>query len=161
MSKSPVKPSRALAAQICRALIEKKAEDLKVLDVSAQSSITDYLVLATGNSETHLRALRIELDRVLKDTGTRVVGRDEVRESGWSVVDAFDVMVHLFLAEKREFFALDHLWRDAEEETLESLSGEPKKKAVKAAPSGRRVKKRDGGVASTGKAKPRKPRQKP
>lgn len=145
MPKSTEKPSRALAAAICRALIEKKAEDLAVLDVSEESSITDYLVLATGNSETHLRALRIELDRVLKDTGTRVVGRDEVRESGWSVVDAFDVMVHLFLPEKREFFGLERLWRDAKEENVEKLIAPPKAakaKPAKKAPAKPRAKKK-------------------
>lgn len=53
----------ALLAEIVRALDDKKAIDLRVLRVSAQSSITDYLVLATGTSEPHLRALRVELEQ--------------------------------------------------------------------------------------------------
>ena len=52
-----------LAQLCCRALMKKKAEDLRVLDVSAQSSITDCLVLATATSEPHMRALRIELEK--------------------------------------------------------------------------------------------------
>src|SRR5690606_16117313 len=67
----------------CRALDEKKAIDLRVLDVSEQSSITDYLVIATGNSEPHLRALRIELEKALDASHTRIVGMEIVQESGW------------------------------------------------------------------------------
>ena len=55
----------------CRALEEKKAVDLRVLDVSEQSSITDYLVIATGSSEPHLRALRVELEKAI-DASKRI-----------------------------------------------------------------------------------------
>jgi ribosome-associated protein len=116
-----VRPSTALVAALCRAFSDKKGEDVRVLDVAELSSITDYLVVATGNSETHLRALRIEADRVLKEFGTQIIGRDTQLESGWTVVDAFDVMVHLFTGEKRDHYRLEHLWRDADEVPLEAL----------------------------------------
>ena len=58
--------SLALVKLCCLALDEKKAEDLRVMDVSEQSSITDFLVLATGNSAPHLRALRIEVEKALE-----------------------------------------------------------------------------------------------
>lgn len=110
-------------AALCRALDDKKAEDLRVLDVGECSSITDFLILATANSETHLRALRIEVERVLKEANTHVVGEDSVQESGWVVVDAFDVMVHLFAAEKRQFFGLENLWRDGREVEVGKVLG--------------------------------------
>jgi ribosome-associated protein len=97
----------------CRTLAEKKAEDIRVLDVSAQSSITDYLVIATGTSEPHLRALRIELTRVLADARTRLVGVETAQDSGWTVIDIFDVMIHLLSPESRERYRLEGLWRDA------------------------------------------------
>lgn len=103
----------ALARLCCRALSEKKAEDLRVLDVSGESSITDYLVLATGTSEPHLRALRTELERVLEQAEVQVLGREPGEGSGWTVVDAFDVMVHLFNPEQRRHFGLEALWKDA------------------------------------------------
>ncbi|MCR6654634.1 MAG: ribosome silencing factor [Opitutus sp.] len=90
--------SLELVKLCCRALDEKKAGDLRVLDVSEQSSITDYLVIATGTSEPHLRALRIELEKAIDASHTRIVGMETAQESGWLVVDAFDVMVHLFPA---------------------------------------------------------------
>ena len=124
--KSKKTTSLSLVKRCCRALAEKKAEDLRVLDVSAQSSITDFLVLATGTSEPHLRALRIELEKALDSAETHLVGVDSAQESGWSVVDAFDVMVHLFTAEKRQRYGLEDLWRDATELSVEKLLAVPK-----------------------------------
>ena len=105
--------SPTLLKMLVRALDDKKAEDLRVLDVRAQSSITDYLVLATGTSEPHLRALRIELEKVLDGAGARIVGVESRPGSGWTVFDAFEIMAHLFTAENREKYRLDLLWRDA------------------------------------------------
>ena len=99
---SKAKPSTRLLKLIVTALDAKKAEDLRVLDVSKQSSITDYLVLATGSSEPHLRALRIELERVLDEEKARILGVDTSKGSGWTVVDAFEIMIHLFTPENRD-----------------------------------------------------------
>jgi ribosome-associated protein len=112
-----------------RALDEKKAGDLRVLDVSAQSSITDFLVLATGTSEPHLRALRVELEKVIDASGTRLVGMELAQASGWLVVDAFDVMVHLFMPEIRRKYQLEQLWKDAVEVSVPGLLAPPKKAA--------------------------------
>jgi ribosome-associated protein len=126
----------------CRVLDDKKASDLVVLDVAAQSSITDYLVLATATSEPHLRALRIELEKVLDAANVRIVGMDMNQESGWMVIDAFDVMLHLFLTETRERYGLERLWRDATEVSVSKLLAPPAKPAKRAAkPSPRRAPK--------------------
>src|SRR5215212_7332872 len=97
----------------CGVLDDKKAGDLAVLDVSAQSSITDYLIIATATSEPHLRALRTELEKALDSNHVHLVGMETAQESGWMVLDAFDVMIHLFLADARERYGLERLWRDA------------------------------------------------
>lgn len=99
-------------------LEEKKAGDVTVLDVSAQSSITDFLVIATATSEPHLRALRVELEKALDDAKVHLVGMEAPQESGWIVIDAFDVMIHLFTAPMRERYGLERLWQDATEVTL-------------------------------------------
>lgn len=103
----------ALAAAV-RALDDKKAEDIRVLRLGNLSSIADYYVMATGTSDPHLRALRVELDRVLSDTNSPVRGIEAQRESGWVVVDAFDMIFHLFRPETRAAFRLEALWKDAE-----------------------------------------------
>ncbi len=112
---SKAKPSVRLLKLIAAALDAKKAEDLRVLDVSQLSSITDYLVLATGSSEPHLRALRIELERVLDAEKARILGVDTSKGSGWTVVDAFEIMIHLFTPENRDKYRMELLWRDAAE----------------------------------------------
>jgi ribosome-associated protein len=119
--KPPPAASRELVKLCCRALLEKKAEDLRVLDVSDQSSLTDYLVLATGTSEPHLRAMGTELKHAMAAAQTRLVGTERTEESGWTVVDAFDVMVHLFSPEQRERYALESLWKDAKEVSVDEL----------------------------------------
>ncbi|WP_269523822.1 ribosome silencing factor [Coraliomargarita parva] len=98
-----------------QAIEDKKGEHVRVLDVRGKSTITDYLVLATGTSDPHLKALKGELDRVLKEQGVQLVGEDRTVTSGWVVVDAFDFMVHLQTAEMRDFYRLDQLWKDASE----------------------------------------------
>lgn len=118
--------SLELVKLCCRALDEKKAIDLRVLDVSEQSSITDYLVLATGSSEPHLRALRVELEKVIDASHTRIVGMEVAQDSGWIVVDAFDVMVHIFAPDTRTKYGLENLWKDAVEVSVAKLLAVPK-----------------------------------
>ena len=115
--------SLALVKLCCLALDEKKAEDLRVMDVSEQSSITDFLVLATGNSAPHLRALRIEVEKALDAAKARIVGMEIPQDTGWMVIDAFDVMIHLFTADQREHYALENLWKDAVEVFVPELCG--------------------------------------
>ena len=115
----------ALVKTCCRVLDDKKAGDLKVLDVSEQSSITDYLILATATSEPHLRALRIEIEKALDAADVHVVGKETMQESGWVVIDVFDVMVHLFLTDTRERYGLERLWRDASEVRVSKLLDAP------------------------------------
>lgn len=105
------------------ALDDKKAVDLKVLDVRGKSSVTDYFIIGTCTSEPHLKALRSHIERELKDAKVSLVGTEYTPESGWLVLDAFDFMIHLFLPETREHYSLETLWRDAAEvETQQLLS---------------------------------------
>lgn len=97
----------------CRALDDKKAEGLKVLHVEGISPITDYLVLATGTSEPHLKALSNELEKAMKDADIHLVGAEREPQSGWVVMDGFDFMIHLFTREMRDYYRLDSLWKDA------------------------------------------------
>lgn len=118
-AKAPAYPP--LLVGIVRALDAKKAENLVVLNVSELSSITDYLVLGTATSDPHLRALRVELEKVIDSQQAKILGIDTSKGSGWTVVDAFDVMVHLFTPENREKYRLELLWRDAQAVSVESL----------------------------------------
>jgi ribosome-associated protein len=126
-------PALELVRLCCRALDEKKAGDLRVLDVRALSSITDYLVIGTATSEPHVRALRVELEKALDSAKTHIVGFETARESGWVVMDAFDVMVHIFTPEKRDRYRLENLWRDGREISVKGLLAEERRPVKKAA----------------------------
>ena len=141
-----------LVKKCTRALDDKKAGDLRVLDVHEQSSITDYLIVATGTSDPHLRALRIEVEKVLDGAGAHIVGMDAQRESGWMVIDAFDVMIHLFLEEKRSNYGLEKLWKDAKDVDVAALIAAPKP-AKKAAAKKKTAVKKKAAVASKTVAK--------
>lgn len=119
----------------CRVLDDKKAEDLRIFDVSGSSTITDFLVLATGTSEPHLRALRAELEKTLKEGQIRLVGTEGDIGTGWTVIDGFDFMVHLFTSDTRSHYQLETLWGDGREVPLASvfsLSPMPAKTTKKA-----------------------------
>ena len=120
-SRKTVDKSLPLLRLVVRSLDDKKAEDIRVLDVRAQSSISDYLVLATGTSEPHLRALRVELEKAIDGAGEPIIGMESTQGSGWTVFDAFDVMVHLFTAENRAKYRLELLWKDAVEVPVDGL----------------------------------------
>jgi ribosome-associated protein len=92
------------------ALEEKKAEAIRTLDVRGKSSLADFLLIATGNSDTHLRALRIAVEKELDAMHAIIVGRETQPDSGWCVVDAFDVIVHLFRRDQRDTYDLEKLW---------------------------------------------------
>lgn len=113
--------NREMLEICCQALDDTKAEDLTVLDVSEQSSITNFLILASATSNPHLKALKRDLDKVLKDHRVKILGVDEGDETGWSVVDAFDVMIHLFTPEMRETYDLETLWKDASPISVQDL----------------------------------------
>lgn len=113
--------TREMLEVCCNALYDTKADDLAVLDVSEKSSITNYLVLASATSNPHLKALKRNLDKALKDHRVKILGVDEGDETGWSVVDAFDVMIHLFTPEIRETYDLESLWKDARSISIAEL----------------------------------------
>lgn len=141
-SKTAAPPS--LLKLVCRALDDKKAGDMQVFYVGEVSSITDYLVIATCTSEPHLRALRVELEKVIDASGARIVGMDAAPGSGWLVVDAFDVMVHVLTEQNRKFYALEKLWGDAEAVPLARVLETPggKKTPAKNTPAKKAVAKK-------------------
>lgn len=103
----------------CQAIYDKKAEAITVLYLGQKSSITDYFVIANGTSSPHLRALAGEAEKTLKDMDVSTVASDRKPDSGWTVVDAYDFMIHLFTPETRDHYNLEGLWKDAERIQIE------------------------------------------
>ena len=91
-----------LAASLAKTLEENKAVDVKVYDVRGKSGFTDFFVVATGAAAPHLKALVRELPKAQRVSGEP--------DSGWVVADYIDVVVHVFSAEARAYYALEKLW---------------------------------------------------
>jgi len=105
----------------CDALLDKKAMDIKLLYFGESSPLTDCFVVATGNSNPHLKALRDNVEKTLKENKIELFSKDRFQPSGWLVIDAIDFVVHLFSQEQRENYAIEQLWKDAVGLTVEDL----------------------------------------
>ena len=92
------------------ALEELKAIDLKVLDVRELTSVTDYMVVASGNSDRQVKALAENVVQRAKDSGQRPLGIEGDTASEWVLVDLFDVVVHVMNPTMRETYQLEKLW---------------------------------------------------
>lgn len=112
--------AKELALQIVEILKEKKAHDVRLLHVEAQTVLTDYLVICEGTSSTQIHAIADEVRFVLKEKfDIDVHGADGVNEATWVVLDYLHVMVHVFSREARAFYNLEKLWQDAVEEPID------------------------------------------
>lgn len=105
--------SLELARLCARHADHRKGEDIQILDISAISSVADYFVIISGQSEPHLKAIRNEIEEQLKKERISPRSIDGFPQSQWVVMDYNDVLVHIFAAAQREFYALERLWGDA------------------------------------------------
>ncbi|MBC8096852.1 MAG: ribosome silencing factor [Akkermansiaceae bacterium] len=102
-------------ALLCRELADnKKADKISILDVRELSSVTDFFVIVSGNSEPHLRAIMNEIMDGLQDKhDLRPRAVDGALHTAWIVIDYFDVIVHVMRQDVREKYDLETLWGDA------------------------------------------------
>jgi len=102
-----------LAERACWHLLEKKAQDLVVLDLRGMSDVCDFFVLATGQSAIQVQALAKHLNNELTGAGHKPKGVEGMDDGRWALLDFFDVVVHIFNISAREYFQLEKLWGDA------------------------------------------------
>jgi ribosome-associated protein len=105
--------SLKLAKASARTAAENKGQDIVVLDVSKQTAIFDFFVIATGTSRRQLHAISDEIDRAFEAFDERRVSTSGYDESRWIVLDYGGVLVHLFDEETRAFYDLEGLWADS------------------------------------------------
>jgi len=91
-------------------LAADKAEDIVVVDLEGKSSIADFMVIATGRSSRHVAATAEHLIEQLKGSGIVPVPNEGLRQGDWVLIDAGDVIVHLFRPEVRAFYNLEKMW---------------------------------------------------
>ena len=113
--------SRALAEEIVKILDDNKAGQIKLLRVNDRTVMTDYFVICTGNSNTHIKSLSGEVEYKLGEKGVAHTGVDGYESGIWIVMDYTTVMVHIFNREQRDFFKLEKLWADAEDIAIDNI----------------------------------------
>lgn len=96
------------------ALEDVKATDIKVIDVSELTSVTSYMIIASGSSNRQTKALADNVQKKLKEKGAGIRGVEGEQEGEWVLVDLGDVVVHIMLPATRDYYNLEQLWGAAE-----------------------------------------------
>lgn len=99
-----------IALTAAKALSDKKALDLLVLDVAAMTPITDYMVICTGRVANQVHALCDEVEDKLAEQGVLCRKKEGVNDGRWAILDYGSVLVHVFHSEARQFYKLERLW---------------------------------------------------
>lgn len=122
---SPAEVSGQFAAgqalqTVLASLEDSKAEDIVSIDIHTKSSLGDYMVIASGRSHRHVAAVADHLLKALKDKGHGTARVEGLPGADWVLIDAGDIIVHIFRPEIREFYNIEKMWQapDLEEETL-------------------------------------------
>ena len=110
-----------LRKTVADALENLKAKDTREIDVRGKTGITDYMVIASGTSNRHVKSIADEVIRKSKDLGVQPLGVEGEREAEWVLVDLGDVIVHVMLPRVREFYGLERLWTVGDQAPEESL----------------------------------------
>ncbi|HEX2840115.1 ribosome silencing factor [Hyphomicrobium sp.] len=112
-----VAPQRAssepLLAEVVRWLDDAKAEKVVTIDLKGKSSLGDFMVIATGRSDRHVGAIAEQLRKHLKENGVANVRVEGLETCDWALIDAGDILVHVFRAEVRDFYNLEKMWSAA------------------------------------------------
>lgn len=98
-----------------KAISSKKGLNIKLIEIGDISSLADYMVIATGTSSTHVKAIADEVEYQLDEAGISVSHIEGYHSNSWILLDYVDVIVHIFSDEAREFYDLERLWQDGKE----------------------------------------------
>jgi ribosome-associated protein len=107
---SPQASSSALLDQITLWLDEAKAEEIVSIDLAGKSSIADAMIIATGRTDRHVGAIADQLQRHLKEAGSRKLRVEGMQTCDWVLIDTGDIIIHVFRPEVREFYNLEKMW---------------------------------------------------
>lgn len=114
-STKPVDASEEIVSWVVKGMQDKKAQEIMVLDLrNVANAFTDFFVICSGTSDTQIEAISSSVDKEVWESGKLHVHAVEGKANReWILMDYYDVIVHVFLKEKRSFFKLEELWGDA------------------------------------------------
>ena len=106
--------SKSLVELVVEGMKEKKASDITVMDVSDLTTLTDYFVICSGNSDTQNKAISDSIEEeVLKQTGEKPWKKEGIQARNWTILDFINIVVHVMSKEKRQFYSIERVWNDA------------------------------------------------
>ncbi|MGR0183461.1 ribosome silencing factor [Azospirillum aestuarii] len=106
----PVPQPDELKALVEQSLDDDQAEDVVVIDLAGKTSIADYMIVASGRNTRHIAAMAVKLADRMKQAGLRGVETEGLNQCDWVLVDAGDVIIHLFRPEVRTFYNIEKMW---------------------------------------------------
>lgn len=104
---------------VLEALDESKAKNVVDIDVRGKTSVTDFMVVASGSSSRHVKGLANAVLEAVKEKGCKPLGKEGLDNGEWVLLDLGDVVVHLMQEETRTFYDLEKLWQGAEQSRAE------------------------------------------
>ena len=113
--------SNDMAKLAVAALEDHKAEDISVIDIREVSPIADYFIVASGNNQSQLQAMRDAADEALYKAGIKVQQVEGNQNSTWILMDYNDIIIHIFSKEDRLFYDLERIWRDGKKIDISEL----------------------------------------
>ncbi len=105
--------SKEKAIALAHAALEKKAHDTEVIEIKALSDIADYFLVCSADSDRGVKTIVDNIEQKLKEIGERAIGVEGYTEGRWVLIDAVDVVVHVFYEPVRRFYDIEGLWIDA------------------------------------------------
>jgi ribosome-associated protein len=111
--------SRELSVLIAELAAVKKAKNVAIMNLGKITDMTDYYVICTGDSDTHVKAIADAIDDGVKDHGVRVWRKEGYKNLQWVLLDFVDVVAHVFQPRVRAYYELERLWGDAETEWID------------------------------------------
>lgn len=103
---------KELAKAAIKALEDKKAEDIRVIDISTVSTIADYFIIASGTNRTQIQTLADNVEETLGRMGCILKQAEGYETANWILMDYKDIIVHIFDRDNRLFYDLERIWRD-------------------------------------------------
>jgi ribosome-associated protein len=113
-------PAAAAARRAAALALDLKAQDVVLLDLKGVTDVTDFFLIASGTSDTHVRAVAEYVMEELKKVGMPVHHVEGLPQGRWALLDYVDFVVHVFHPTLRQFYQLERLWSDAREVSLEA-----------------------------------------
>ena len=105
-------------------LNDDKAENVLTIPLHGKSAMADYMVIASGTSSRQVAAMAEHIEVKLKQNKVRILGLEGIRQADWVLIDANDVIVHLFRPEVREFYGLERMWTDGVAEEVVTIGND-------------------------------------